>query len=153
MLVGWEAKSFHLIALPSVLSIVQAWLNNNSNTQRLFRWVKFLETMSAFHKTESVKHQCEIAPFYKVKAGGEGDWRQKEKGATEDEMVGWHHLLDGYEFEQAPEIGDGQGSLVCCSPWGRKESDVTEWLNWTDEVKTLMLLVLGLPLCWTWNAL
>ena len=45
---------------------------------------------------------------------------------TEDEMVGWHHLLDGYEFEQAPGVGDGQGSLACCSPWGRKESDTTE---------------------------
>ena len=48
---------------------------------------------------------------------------------TEDEMVGWHHRLDGHEFEQAPGIGDGQGSLVCCSPWGRKESVMTERLN------------------------
>ena len=60
------------------------------------------------------------------------DWRQEEKGTTEDEMVGWHHQLNGHEFEQAPGIGDGQGSLVCCSPWGRKESDTTEWLNWTE---------------------
>ena len=49
-----------------------------------------------------------------------------EKGATEDEMVGWHHLLNGHEFEQAPGVGDGQGSLVCCSPRGHKESDMTE---------------------------
>ena len=48
---------------------------------------------------------------------------------TQDEMVGWHHRLDGHEFEQAPGIGDGQGSLVCCSPWGRKESVMTERLN------------------------
>ena len=47
-------------------------------------------------------------------------------------MVGWHHWLDGHEFEQALEAGDGLGSLVCCSPWSRKESDMTEWLNWTD---------------------
>ena len=53
------------------------------------------------------------------------DWRQEEKGMTEDEMVGWHHWLDGHEFEQAPGVGDGQGSL-CCSPWGYKESDTTE---------------------------
>ena len=52
-------------------------------------------------------------------------WRQ-EKGMTEDEMVGWHHLLNGHEFEQALGVGDGQGSLVCSSPWGRKESDTTE---------------------------
>ena len=61
------------------------------------------------------------------------DWRQEEKGTTEDEMVGWHHWLEGHEFEQAPWVGNGQGSLVCRSPWGRKESDTTEPLNWTDE--------------------
>ena len=57
------------------------------------------------------------------------DWRQEEKGTTEDEMIGWHHQLDGHEFEQASGVGDGQGSLACCSPWGHKESDTTEWLN------------------------
>ena len=57
------------------------------------------------------------------------DWRQ-EKGTTEDEMVGCHHRLDGHEFEQALGVGDGQGGLVCCSPWGRKELDTTEQLNW-----------------------
>ena len=60
------------------------------------------------------------------------DWRQEEKGMTEDEMVGWRHWLDGLEFEQAPGVADGQGSLACCSPWGQKESDATERLNWTD---------------------
>ena len=48
---------------------------------------------------------------------------------SEDEMVGWHHQLDGHEFEQAPGVGDGQGSLVYCSPWGHKESDMTEGLS------------------------
>ena len=57
------------------------------------------------------------------------DLRQKEKGVTEDEMAGWHHWLNGHEFEQAPGVGDGQGSLACCSPWGRKELDTTEQLN------------------------
>ena len=57
------------------------------------------------------------------------DWRQKEKRATEDEMVGWHHWLNGHEFEQAPGDGEGQGSLVCCSPWDCKELDTAEWLN------------------------
>jgi len=61
------------------------------------------------------------------------DWRQEEKGMTEDEMVGWHHRLDGHESEQAPGVGDGQGSLACCSPWGRKELDMIEWLNWTEQ--------------------
>ena len=54
---------------------------------------------------------------------------QEEKGTTEDEMVGWHHRLNGHEFEQAPGVGDGQRSLVCCSPWGPKELDTTEQLN------------------------
>ena len=57
------------------------------------------------------------------------DWRQHEMGTTEDEMVGWHHWLDGHEFEQAPGVADGQGSWECCTPWGCKESDTTE-LNW-----------------------
>ena len=54
------------------------------------------------------------------------DWRQEEKGMRDDEMAGWHHRLDGLEFEEAPRVGDGQGSLVCFSPWGRKESDMTQ---------------------------
>ena len=55
------------------------------------------------------------------------DWRQEEKGTTEDEMVGWHHWLDGHELEQAPGVGDGQESLVCCSPWGHKETQLSNW--------------------------
>ena len=60
------------------------------------------------------------------------DWRQEEKGMTEDEMVGWHHQVNGLEFELAPGIGVGHGGLACCSPWGHKELDMTEWLNWTE---------------------
>ena len=60
------------------------------------------------------------------------DWGQEEKGTTEDKMAGWHHRLDGDESEWTPGIGDGQGGLACCNSWGRKESDTTEWLNWTE---------------------
>ena len=60
----------------------------------------------------------------------EKDWRQEEKEMTEDKNVGWHHWLNGHEFEQALGVGDGQRSLACCSPWGSKESHMTEWLNW-----------------------
>ena len=60
------------------------------------------------------------------------DWGQEEKGTTEDKMVGWHHQLNGHEFEWTPGVGDGQGGLACCNSWGHKESDRTEWLNWTD---------------------
>ena len=60
------------------------------------------------------------------------DWGQEEQGMTEDEMAGWHHQLDGCEFEWTAGDGDEQGGLVCCNSWGHKESDTTEWLNWTD---------------------
>jgi len=69
------------------------------------------------------------------------DWRQEEKGTTEDEMVGLHDWLDailgmslGHEFDQSLGVGDGQGSLACCIPWGCKESHTTEWLNWTELI-------------------
>ena len=67
------------------------------------------------------------------------DWWQKEKGTTEDEMVGWHHWLSGHGFGWTPGVGDGQGGLACCDSWGRKESDTTKWLNWT-ELNFLQLL-------------
>ena len=60
------------------------------------------------------------------------DWGQQEKGMTEDEMVGWHHWLDGHGFGWTLGVGDGQGGLMCCGSWGRKESDTTERLNWTE---------------------
>ena len=60
------------------------------------------------------------------------DWGQEEKGTTEDKMAGWHHWLDGHESEWTPGLGDGQGGLACCDSWGRKESDTTERLNWTE---------------------
>ena len=66
------------------------------------------------------------------------DGMQEEKGSTEDEMVGWHHQLNGHEFEQALGVDDGQGSLDYCSPWGRKESDMTEGLNWSENNKYLL---------------
>ena len=69
------------------------------------------------------------------------DWGQEEKGMTEDEMAGWHHQLDGHEFEQALGVGDGQASLACCSPWVA-ESDTTERLNWLNWVIYLVLLCL-----------
>ena len=64
------------------------------------------------------------------------DWRQ-EKGTAEDKMVGWHHWLNGHEFEQALGVGEGQGSLACCSPWVLKESDMTEWLNRTETFQSI----------------
>ena len=66
------------------------------------------------------------------------DWRWEEKGMTEDEMVGWHHWLDGRESGWTPGVGDGQGGLACCDSWGRKESDTTERLIWSDLMIVLL---------------
>ena len=60
------------------------------------------------------------------------DWKQEEKRTIKDEMVGWHHWLDRHEFEQVLRVSDGQGSLACCSPWGRRETDAPQQLNWTE---------------------
>ena len=82
------------------------------------------------------------------------DWRQDVKGATDNEVVGWHHWLNWHEFEQAPGVGDGQKSLACCSPWDRKESDMTEWLDWTEVNWTVRnkYLLLKLPCLWCFVA-
>ena len=82
----------------------------------------------------------------------EKDRRQEEKGTTEDKVVGWHHWLNGHEFEQALGDGEGQGSLAswtaCCSPWGHKESDMSEWLNNSCEGKgPVMHVCQGCPTC------
>ena len=67
------------------------------------------------------------------------DWGQEEKGMTEDEMAGWHHWLNGRESEWTPGVGDGQWGLACRDSWGRKESDMTEWLNWTNMLYVYQL--------------
>ena len=79
------------------------------------------------------------------------NWRQEEKGTTEDEMAGWHHWLDGRESEWTLGDGDGQGGLACCDSWGRKELDTTERLNWTEFASSkarasLMCCSIGTPL-------
>ena len=66
------------------------------------------------------------------------DWGQEEKGTTEEEMVGWHHQPDGHGFAWTPGVGDGQGGLACWGSWGCKESDMTEWLNWTEHINRII---------------
>ena len=73
------------------------------------------------------------------------DWGQEEKGMTEDEMDGWHHQLDGHEFEWTLVVDDGQGGLVCFDSWGHKESDTTQQLNWTELNNPLDLYSPALP--------
>ena len=79
------------------------------------------------HRMTEVEEHFQLPNPNVRKAGGEG--RQEEKGMTEDEVVGWHHCLNGHEFGQALGVGDGQGGLACCSSWGHKELDTTERLN------------------------
>ena len=84
-----------------------------------------LEGLRLKLKLQSLGHLMKRADsLEKTLMLGKTGW--KEKGAAEDEMVGWHHQIDGQEFEQVLGVGDGQGGLACCSPWGRKESDTTE---------------------------
>ena len=73
---------------------------------------------------EELTHWKRLWCWERLRAGGEG--------MTKDEMAGWHHWLNGHEFEWTPGVGDGQGGLVCCDSWGHKELDTTEWLNWTS---------------------
>ena len=73
------------------------------------------------------------------------DWGQEEKGTTEDEMVGWHHWLNGHGFGWIPGVGNGQGGLVCYGSWGRKESDMTEWMNWTEHIRPEVLKYFSVP--------
>ena len=91
--------------------------------------LKFQYFSHLMRRTDSLRKTLMLG---KIEGGGE---EQQEKETTQGEMVGWHLQLNGHEFEQAPGVGDGQGSLVCCSPWGRKELDTTEWLNWTELKK------------------
>ena len=76
------------------------------------------------------------------------DWGQEEKVTTEDEMVGWHHRLNGHGLGWTPGVGDGQGSLACCGSWGRKQLDMTEWLNWTELNWTSVRGCLSSPCKW-----
>ena len=76
------------------------------------------------------------------------DWGQEEKGTTEDEMVGWHHRLNGHGFGWTSGVGDGQRGLACCSSWDRKELGTTEWLNWTEGwCSGFWKLCIGWDLC------
>ena len=101
------------------------------------RWVIPMGSCSNYRFMRKINDCCCFKPLhfgmicYAVRAGR--GWRKEEKGmTTEVEMAGWHHWLDGRESEWTPGVGDGQGGLACCNPWGCKESDTTEWLNWTE---------------------
>ena len=125
----WRTDAFELWCWRRLLRV--PWTARRSN-----HWI--LKEISLEHSLEGLMLTLKLQYFGHLSlligkdpdAGK--DWRQEEKKTTEDEMVGWHHWLNGLEFEQALGVGDGQGGLACCSPWGCRESDITEKLNWID---------------------
>ena len=142
------------MVFPAVMNGWESWTINEAEHQRidaveLWHWKRLLRVpCTAMRSNQStlkeINHKYSLegeAPILWPPAakgwliGKDPDagknWGQEEKGTTEDEMVGWHHRLDGHGFGWTPGVGDGQGGLVCCSSWGRKESDTTEQLNWT----------------------
>ena len=136
----WRTDAFELCCWRRLLRV--PWTARRSNQPILNEMVLDVHWKDWFWSWNSntLATWCEELTHWKrpwcwerLKAGREGD--------TEDEMVGWHHRLDRHEFEQATEVGDGQGGLACCSPWVCKEQDRTEWLNWlTDAIYSLFTL-------------
>ena len=129
----WRIDVFELWCLRRLLRI--PWTARRSN-QSILKEISpgiSLEVMMLKLKLQYFGHWCEeLTPWKDPDAGK--DWRREEKWSTEDEMVGWHHWLDGRELERTPGVGDGQGGLACCDSWGRKELDTTERLIWSDLI-------------------
>ena len=109
---SWESLETARRSNQSILKEI----NSEYSLEGLMLWLKLQYFGQLMRRANSLKKDPDAGK----------DWRQEEKGMTENEMVGWHHWLKGHEFEQAPGDGDGQGSLECCSPWGGKEPDTTE---------------------------
>ena len=133
---GWELKNwcFWTVVLEKILEspldckeIKQ--VNPGNQSIKEFNPEHSSEGLMLKLKIQYFGHLMERAGLIRKDPDAGKDWGQEEKGMTEDEMVGWHHWLNGDEFEQAPGDGEGQGSLACCSSWGRKKSDMTEQLN------------------------
>ena len=122
--------------------------------------VEFFLLVSALQRTDA-KAETPILWPLRVKSWLIGkdpdagrDWGQEEKGTTEDELSGWHHWLDGHEFQWTLGVGNEQGGLACCNSWGRKESDTTERLNWTEGWSSgFRKLRVGWDLCWVFVCL
>jgi len=130
----WRINAFELWCWRRLLRVPWTARRSNQSILRDQSWV-FFERTDAKAKTS---HEVVLWPPHAKSwlIGKDSDagrnWGQEEKGTTKDEMAGWHHRLDAHEFEWTPGVGDGQGSLACCDSWGRKESDTTERLNWTE---------------------
>ena len=127
----WRIDAFELWCLKRFLRVPWTAGRSNKSILKEINPEYSLEGLMLKLKLQYFGHLMQRTDIGKDPDTGK-DWRQEEKGMTEDEMIGWHHWLNGTEFEQAQGVSDGQGRLVCCSPWGLKESDPTVQLNWTD---------------------
>ena len=130
----WRIDSFELWCWGRLLRVPWTARRSNQSILKEIGPKYFLEGLMLKLKLQYFDHLMRWSKNWLIGKDPDArkDWRREEKGTTEDEMVGWHHWPDGHEFEQFLEVGDGQGSLACYSPWGHKESDMTERLNWTE---------------------
>ena len=166
-----KVRKVKAMVFPTALCGCESWTIKNTDRQRndvfeLWCWRRLLRVpWTAKRSNQSILK--EISPEYSLEGmilkrwpirwppdannwlirkdpDAEKDWRQEEKRTKEGEMVGWHHWLEGHQFEQAPGVGDGQQSLACCNPWGHKESYTTEWLNWYIFMHTCIYICMSL---------
>ena len=128
----WKIGAFELWSWRKLLRFPWTAMRSNQSILKEISPEYSLEGSLLKLKLQYFSHLMQTTPWMLRTPDAGKDWRQEEKGMTEDEMVGWHYQLNRDEFKQAPGVGDGQGGLVCYSPWGRKKSDTTEQLNWTE---------------------
>ena len=130
----WRIDAFELWCWRRLLRVL--WTARTSN-QSILKEISpgcSLEGLMLKLKLQCFGYLMQRADSFDKNRNAGKDWGQEEKGTTEDEMVGWHHRLNGYGFEWNPGVSDGQGGLACCGSWGCKESNTTEELNWTESI-------------------
>ena len=127
----WRIDAFELWCWRRLLRVPWTAKESNQSILKEINPEYSLDGLMLKLKLQYFGHLMWRADSWKDPDAGK-DWGQKEKGTTEDEMVGWHHWLNGHGFGWTPAVGDGQGGLACCDSWGHKESDTTKWLNSTE---------------------
>ena len=147
----WRIDAFNLWCWRRLLRVPCTARKSNQSILREIDFQYSLEGLMLKLKFQYFSHLIQVNSLEKTLMLGKIEGRRE--GVTEDEMIGWHHQLNGHEFEYAPEVGDGQGSLAWCSPWGHKESDLTEQLNWyiKQDGKMWNLKDSGSLKFWRWS--
>ena len=141
---GWRIDAFELWCWRRHLRVPWTATRSNQSILKEISWV-FIGRTDAKAETP-ILWPSDVKSWLIWKDPNAGkNWGQEEKGTPEDEMVGWHHRFNGHGVGWTLGVGDGQGGLACCGSWGCRESDTTEWLNWTE-----LRLLCGLPRCRQW---